>query len=98
MPDPREPLGRFVHDVRLACEADRAEAEGRQKFNLPPWESRDVWQRELDMRIGHAVAGSAEPRLAEIRQAVTTFTTVRVCGTDTLDLAEAVRQILDRKP
>ena len=59
MGDPREPLGRLVHDVRLACEAGRAEAEGRQRFILPPWEERDDWQRELDMRIGSAVAARA---------------------------------------
>jgi hypothetical protein len=57
--DPREPLGRLVHDIRLACEADRAAAEGRERFNLPPWEKRDDWQRELDMRIGSAVAARA---------------------------------------
>jgi hypothetical protein len=54
--DEREPLGRLVHDTRLACEADRAAAEGRDRFNLPPWEERDDFQRELDMRIGSAVA------------------------------------------
>ena len=59
MPDPREPYGRLVHETRLACEADRAAAEGRQRFNLPPWEKRDDWQRELDMRIGAAVAVQA---------------------------------------
>ena len=57
--DPREPLGRLVHDARLACEADRAAAEGRERFKLGTWEERDDWQRELDMRIGEAVAGRA---------------------------------------
>jgi hypothetical protein len=57
--DDREPYGRLVHDTRLACEADRAAAEGRQRFDLPPWEERDDWQRELDMRIGSAVAARA---------------------------------------
>ncbi len=64
MPDPREPLGRLVHDTRLACEADRAAAEGRQKFNLSPWEERDEHQRELDMRIGAAVAAAERERIA----------------------------------
>ena len=54
-PDLREPLGRLVHDTRLACEADRAAAEGRQKFHLAEWEDRSEHQRELDMRIGEAV-------------------------------------------
>ena len=58
-PDLREPLGRLVHDTRLACEADRAAAEGRQKFNLAEWEDRSEHQRELDMRIGSAVAAQA---------------------------------------
>ena len=58
-PDLREPLGRLVHDTRLACEADRAAAEGRQRFILEPWEGRTEHQRELDMRIGSAVATRA---------------------------------------
>ena len=59
MTDPREPYGRLVHDTRLACEADRAAAEGRQRFRLGEWEERDDGQRELDMRIGSAVAARA---------------------------------------
>lgn len=57
--DDREPLGRIVHEIRLAHEADRAATEGRQRFNLPPWEDRDPGQQELDMRIGSAVAAQA---------------------------------------
>lgn len=57
--DPREPYGRIVHDTRLAREAARAEAEGRQRFNLGDWEDRDEHQRELDMAIGAAVAAAA---------------------------------------
>lgn len=59
MPDPREPLGRLVHDQRLACEAEQAAAEGRHKFNLGEWEERSDAQRELDMRIASAVAARA---------------------------------------
>ena len=51
MPDPREPLGRIVHDQRVA-----RSAELRQPFYLSTWEDRDEGQRELDMRIGAAVA------------------------------------------
>jgi hypothetical protein len=58
-PERREALGRLVHDTRLAHEAERAAAEGRQRFNLPPWEERTPEQRELDMRIGEAVAAQA---------------------------------------
>ena len=59
MTDPREPLGRLVHDARLACEAERAALEGRQRFNLEPWERRTYEQQETDMRIGAAVAAQA---------------------------------------
>jgi hypothetical protein len=59
MPDPRETYGRVVHETRLACEADQAAAEGRHKFDLKAWEKRTDWQRELDMRIGPAVAARA---------------------------------------
>lgn len=77
-PDPREPLGRLVHDIRLAAEADRAAAEGRQRFLLGEWEDRDDGQHELDMRIGTAVAAEARRdveaeliRLRKFRMAVT---------------------------
>ena len=66
MPDPREPLGRLVHDTRLACEADRAAAEGRERFNLSPWGERDDWQRELDMRIGEAIATAERERVRAV--------------------------------
>lgn len=57
--DPREPLGRLVHETRIAHEAGRAAEEGRVTFMLGAWEDRAVWQRELDMRIGAAVANCA---------------------------------------
>ena len=53
MADDREPYGRIVHEQRLAY---RAERERR----IPsPWEKRDPRLRELDMRIGSAVASRA---------------------------------------
>ena len=58
-PDPREPLGRLVHETRLAHEADQAAAEGRHRFNLGSWEERTDAQHELDMRIASAVAAQA---------------------------------------
>lgn len=64
MPDPREPLGRTVHDTRLACEAERAALEGRARFNLEPWERRSYEQQESDMRIGEAVAQAERERIA----------------------------------
>lgn len=66
MPDDREPLGRLVHETRLACEAERAELEGRQRFNLEPWERRTYDQQETDMRIGAAVAAAERERLAAV--------------------------------
>ena len=54
----REALGRLVHDTRLACEEERAALEGRQKFNLKPWEQRTYEQQETDMRIAEAVAAA----------------------------------------
>jgi hypothetical protein len=56
MSDDRESLGRLVHETRLAHEAERAAAEGRATFLLGAWEDRTDHQRELDMRIGSAVA------------------------------------------
>jgi hypothetical protein len=48
--DPREPLGRIVHEQRLAFNAEK-----ERPFVLLPWEDRDEGQRELDMRIGAAL-------------------------------------------
>ena len=59
MTDDREALGRLVHETRLAHEADQAAADGRKRFNLGAWEERAPSQRELDMRIGAAVAARA---------------------------------------
>jgi hypothetical protein len=70
VPDPREPYGRLVHDTRLACEAERAATEGRQLFNLGAWEERDPAQRELDMRIGAAVAAAERDALGPLREAL----------------------------
>lgn len=59
MADPREPLGRLVHGTRLTDEAEKAAREGRERFRLGTWEERHPDQRELDMRIGYAVANFA---------------------------------------
>lgn len=56
--DVRERLGRLVHQERLDAEAERAAAEGRRRFLLEPWGERTEWQRELDIRIGDAVAAA----------------------------------------
>jgi hypothetical protein len=64
--DPRERRGRIVNEVRRAYDAEQAEAEGRPRFCIPEWEERPAYQRELDMRIGAAVAAGAEAKLAAI--------------------------------
>lgn len=66
MPDSREPYGRIVHDIRLAAEAGRAAAEGRVRFDLGTWEYRSDHQRELDMRIGAAVAAAERERIRQL--------------------------------
>jgi Zn finger protein HypA/HybF involved in hydrogenase expression len=53
----RETLGRLVHGVRLAHNAER-----ERPFGLLPWEERDARQQELDMRIGEAVARAGRER------------------------------------
>lgn len=45
-----------------------------------------------------ARADAAEALVTEALQTITTFLTLRVCGTDTLELAEGLRQILTRQP
>lgn len=54
MADDREPLGRIVHEQRLALNAELEHPRG-----LLPWEQRAPMQQELDMRIGSAVAAKA---------------------------------------
>lgn len=80
-----EELGRLVHDVRLASEAERAEEEGRQRFRLGEWEERTPWQREVDMRIGHAVADYALAGIADLRRehprTLTVEDVLRITGT-----------------
>lgn len=57
--DPRESLGRIVHETRRDFEAERSELKDRPGFILQPWEERHPEQQELDMRIGSAVAARA---------------------------------------
>lgn len=54
MADPREPLGRIVHEQRLAFNA-----ELERPFILSSWEERSARQCELDMRIGSAAGAQA---------------------------------------
>jgi len=52
-----------------------------------PWPCKHSWQ---------ARAEAAEAREAEVRQTIATFLRVRGAGRGAGDLAEAVRQVLDR--
>lgn len=97
MPDDREPLGRIVRETWVNWALEQPDVADHASW-IVPWDEIPERDREVDMRIGSAVAGDAGARLAEIRQAITTFQAVRVCGPDASDLAEAVRQILDREP
>ena len=54
MADDREPYGRIVHEIRLAFNTELSHPRG-----VLPWEQRDEGQREMDMRIGSAVAVQA---------------------------------------
>ena len=59
MTDPREPLGRLVNDTRRAFAAEQVQVddEGRRRqFLVAGWDDRAPSQRELDCRIGSAVA------------------------------------------
>jgi hypothetical protein len=53
VPDPREPLGQLVREVWVAC---AEEAGDTKPSHLAGWEDLDAWNREVDMRIGVAVA------------------------------------------
>jgi hypothetical protein len=97
--DPREQLGRLVHEMRLACEAERAAAEGRMRFLLGSWEERSDHQRELDMRIGEAVAAAERERIAQLaadRNATYPLHERPGLITDHLPFAELIRKEADR--
>jgi hypothetical protein len=60
--DPRELYGRIVNDVRRAFATEQVEVDGegrRRQFFIAEWADRAPSQRELDMRIGAAVAVQA---------------------------------------
>ena len=54
MADDREPYGRIVHEIRLAYNTELPHPRG-----VLPWEQREEGQKEMDMRIGSAVAARA---------------------------------------
>jgi len=63
VPDPREPLGRMVRDTWIRWASEQPDA--RPSWLLP-WEELDAGQREVDMRIGAAIARSFQGLLAAI--------------------------------
>ena len=83
--DEREPLGRLVHETRLAFNAKQD-----KPFGLLSWEERHPSQQELDKRIGHAVANYA---LAE--NAATYGISCTSCAAR-LDRASAERERAER--
>src|SRR5215472_6718248 len=62
MADPREPLGRLVRDVWVRWATEQPAVKPSW---LLPWEELDDGQREVDMRIGEAVAAAERRRLTE---------------------------------
>ena len=54
--DPREPLGRLVRETWVAWACEQRD---RKLSWLVPWDNLDDGQREVDMRIGEAVANYA---------------------------------------
>jgi hypothetical protein len=97
MSDPREPLGQVVHQVRRDFEAERSALKDRPGFLMLPWEERHPEQRELDMRIGSAVAARAVADLkAQVREVVDGWMAHYPAGGWPEDLAEAVRQVIGR--
>jgi predicted Zn-ribbon and HTH transcriptional regulator len=79
----REALGRLVHAERLAVNAAK-----ERPFYLLPWEERSGEQRELDMRIGEAVARAVT---ASYENATTWGTSCPSCAA-VLDSAAAERE------
>jgi len=57
-PDPREQLGRLVRETWVAC---AEEAGDTKPSHLTGWDDLDEDMREVDMRIGEAVAAAALP-------------------------------------
>ena len=56
--DPREQLGRLVRETWVAC---AEEAGDTKPSHLTGWDDLDEDMREVDMRIGEAVAAAALP-------------------------------------
>jgi len=88
MTDPREPLGRLVREVWV--EWAREQSDARPSW-LAGWDDLDDGQREVDMRIGAAVASAAREQIRQhpvsaccgadyLTHALHTAWTCRACG------------------
>ena len=75
MTDDREPLGRIVRETWVAWAKEQPE---QKPSWLVSWDELDDGQREVDMRIGSAVAAEArrdyEAELIRLRAQVMVFT------------------------
>ena len=144
MTDDREPYGRIARETWVAWAKEQPDVADHPSWTVD-WDGLPDRDREVDMRIGAAVAAAekkqaeywhkrwlaameradedgtqaisqhvriqdlsrqseaAEARLAEIRQVIKTYFVVHGNSTSASltharDLAEGIRQILDRKP
>ena len=61
MPDDRETLGRIVRETWVAWAKEQPDPKGSW---LTGWDELDGGQREVDMRIGEAVAAAVREYLA----------------------------------
>ena len=101
---PRHPVTDDAAVERYARDGIHAErmrwsAATDGKFIPCPWDERVPRMRELDRRMAAAVAVMAvRDAVAEVRQCITTFLAVNGPGGNAGDLAEGIRQILDREP
>lgn len=99
-----ERMAEAAHDLR--CQLAVRDGE-RPAFIPDTWENRPPFLKDRDRAIVSLVAEkateAAQARLDEIRQAITTFFIVNGGSAAysmqaARDLAEGIRQILDRKP
>jgi hypothetical protein len=104
MTDDREPLGRIVREAWVKW---ASEQEDPKPSWLTGWDELDAGQREVDMRIGAAVAAperaradAAEAKVAEMRQVAVNFRN-RYAGTlgdQASDVICGLLQVADRTP
>lgn len=67
MADPREPLGRVVRETWVAWAREQSDPKPSW---LTGWDELDAGQREVDMRIGAAVAAAELRHIRELQRQV----------------------------